>query len=455
VSRPAVLDVLAQGYGPLFDRVLALAEADERIRALWLSGSLARGVADAASDLDLLLAVRDADHAAFAGGWREWLAGIAPTVVARALPSPAGSFYSVTATCERLDVVVEAVSAVATSPYRHRLAVFDRDGLDALVPAPAHEPGPDPARLATLVEECFRQQVNLPTVTVREDWLMGVVAVQQVHLILYQLLVAGNAPLPPMGVKQWSARLTDRQRRVLEALPVPQPARESVLAARDAAIAAFVSEARPLLAAHGVPWPAELELAVAVHLAREVGVLPPPPAWRIDPETLRDVPDDPASLDVSIAALRARLAAPGLAPEEELGLRARLGGEARLAGRLDLAVDVLDAAVELADRHGTPRQRLLARVRLAHAHQWRRDWAESDALFARCLADAETAPDVDDRARAFVLQHAGKNHFDQGRWPEAAELFARALALRQGAGDEALAESSRQALDAARGRLTP
>ncbi|HEY7200584.1 MAG TPA: tetratricopeptide repeat protein [Candidatus Dormibacteraeota bacterium] len=454
MSRPSVLDVLTPGYGPLFDRLRAVADADDRIRAMWLSGSLARGHADAASDLDVLIAVRDEDHAAFTGAWREWLAGIAPTVVARALPSPPGSFYSVTATCERLDVVVEAVSAVPASPFRHRLAVFDRDGLDARVPAAAPEAGPDPARLASLVEECFRQQVNLPTVTVREDWLMGVVAVQQIHLILYQLLVAANAPQPPMGVKQWSARLTAAQRRVLEALPVPQPARESVLAARDAAAEAFVREARAVLAANGVPWPAELELAVAVHLAREVGVLPPPPGWRIDPETLRDVPDDPAAVDVSIAALRARLAAPGLAPADELELRARLGGEARLAGRLDLAVEVLDAALALAERHGTPRQRLLARVRLAHARQWRREWAESDALFARCLADVESAPDLDDRARAFVLQHAGKNHFDQGRWPEAAELFARALALRQAAGDEALAESSRQAVDTARGRLT-
>jgi hypothetical protein len=452
MRRPAVLDVLPPAYGPLFDRVLAVAEADERIRALWLSGSLARGVADGASDLDLLVAVRDEDHPAFAAGWREWLAGIAPTVLARPLPSPPGSFFCITATCERFDVVVEAAGAVAATPYRHRVPVLDRDGLHALVPPPAGEPGPDPARLAAIVEEFFRQQVNLPTVIVRRDWLLGVVAVQQAHLMLYQLLVAANAPLPPMGVKQWSARLRDDQRRLLEGLPVPQPEPASVLAARQAAADAFTRAARPLLAAHGVPWPAELERAVNRYLARALGLLPAPPRWRVDPESLHEAVDDPEAAEVSIAALRARLEVASLDPAEELSVRARLGGEARASGHLDLAVEVLGEALALAERAGTPRQRLLARLRLAHAHQWRCDWAASDELFARCLAEAAARPDLDGRARSFVHQHAGKNDYDQGRWEAAARQFERALALRLAIGDEELVASSRQALAAARRR---
>src|SRR5215813_9419922 len=47
---PAPLDVLAPGCRPLFDRARSVFESDDRVRALWLSGSLAHGVAYAASD---------------------------------------------------------------------------------------------------------------------------------------------------------------------------------------------------------------------------------------------------------------------------------------------------------------------------------------------------------------------------------------------------------------------
>ena len=45
-TRPGVetaLRKLEPGYARIFERALAVVEADERVRALWLSGSLARG----------------------------------------------------------------------------------------------------------------------------------------------------------------------------------------------------------------------------------------------------------------------------------------------------------------------------------------------------------------------------------------------------------------------------
>jgi hypothetical protein len=180
--------------------------------------------------------------------------------------------------------------------------------------------------------------------------------------------------------------------------------------------------------------------------------LPAPPGWSIDPVTLREVPDSLEELERSIAALRERLEQAGLTAAEELSLRGRLGGEARIAGRLELALEVLAGALELAGRAGTPRDRILAALRLAHVHQWRAEWARSDALFAACLAESNRA--LGQRDRSFVHQHAGKNLFDQGRWAEAAAEFGAALALREALGDEPLAESSRLALAAARENLS-
>ena len=268
VRRPEGLAALPAPYGPLFDRAVAVLRADERVRAVWVAGALGRGAADAASDLDLVIAVRDEDFEAFAAGWRDWLAAISPTVLARQLPGLPGSFYALTPTCERFDVVIERVSDFGSMPGA-RLPVLDRDGLHARLPAAAPRT-PDPARIADLIEECLRQAANFPTVTVRGDWLLGVVAVQEVHLMLYQLLVESNQPLPPMGPKQWSAKLTGAQAAALAALPVPQPRRESVLEARQAALRAFIEEARPIAERCGVPWPEALEAAVRDFLRREL-----------------------------------------------------------------------------------------------------------------------------------------------------------------------------------------
>ena len=70
-----------------------------------------------------------------------------------------------------------------------------------------------------LIEETLRQAANFPAVLVRDDWLLGAVAVQQVQTFLYQLFAESNKPAPPTGPKQWSSKLTSSQREVLSGLP--------------------------------------------------------------------------------------------------------------------------------------------------------------------------------------------------------------------------------------------
>ena len=218
---PAPLAALLPSYRPIFDRLLAVCEGDERIRAFWLSGSLAKGTADCGSDLDCLLAIRDADFDEFAAGWREWLATITPTLLARELPFARGSFYSTTTGCERLDVVSEAVSKVPTSRHRYRRVVFDRDGLDAAVNG-----------------------------------------VQSLQLMLYNVFVECNQPQPPMGIKQWTARLTPEQRQVLTALPVAAPEHDSIAVGLRATGNAIRIAGRAAVTACGGTWPVDLDEGV-------------------------------------------------------------------------------------------------------------------------------------------------------------------------------------------------
>jgi hypothetical protein len=272
---------LPAGYRDLFERVLRAARADERIRAMWLSGSLGRGVADAGSDLDVILTVAGGAFDEFASHWRGWLACVTPVVLARELPRLPGSFYSLTPDCLRLDVVTERAGSAPLTPLASRLLVLDKDGTaappdgaDEAAPDPR---GPDPARLTAITEEFLRQQAIFPAAVVaRGDWLLGVSGVQAAQLMLYELFVETNQPLPPMGVKQWSAKLSERQRQICRSLPAPAAEPESVLASMRDTAGAFRRAARRALADYGVPWPQDLDDAVLRYQQAELG-------WHFEP----------------------------------------------------------------------------------------------------------------------------------------------------------------------------
>jgi hypothetical protein len=269
--NPAPLAALVPSYRAIFDRLLAVCECDERIRALWLSGSLAKGTADGGSDLDILLAVRDRDFDEFAARWREWLAAITPTLLARELSFARGAFYSTTTGCERLDVVCEPVSKLPVSRHRYRWVVFDRDGLDAAVPGPEPAAGPDVDRLRWMVEEFFRVEAIAPfMLNQRRDYLCVVKGVQDLQRMLYDVFVECNQPQPPMGIKQWSARLTPGQRRILTALPVAAPERDSIVVALRAVVNAMHTAGRAAVTACGGSWPIDLDNGVQQFVDRSL-----------------------------------------------------------------------------------------------------------------------------------------------------------------------------------------
>jgi hypothetical protein len=275
LTAAEALRPLPAGYHELYERVLRAAAEDDRIRAMWLSGSLGRGVADAGSDLDIVIAVAPGAFDEFAAAWRDWLAAVTPTVLARELPRLPGSWYSLTPDCLRLDVVTQRAGSSFPAALSSRLLVLDKDGVgdrEASDEPVGKRGGPDPARLTAITEEFLRQQAIFPAAVVaRGDWLLGVVGVQAVHTMLYELFVESNQPLPPMGLKQWSAKLTTAQRQICAGLPAPAAEPDSVIAAMRAAAAAFRRAARQALAASGAPWPGDLDDAVLRYQHAELG----------------------------------------------------------------------------------------------------------------------------------------------------------------------------------------
>ena len=145
-----------------------------------------------------------------------------------------------------------------------------------------------------------------------------------------------------------------------------------------------------------------------------------------DPETLHEHYADAQAVQARIQALRGEIRS--AADEiEELAARGELVELLRGVGELDEALNEANAAVDRAEIAGNAAQQHTARLRLAHVHQWRGEFADSNVIFTELLSVAdEFGPIIE----AFIHQHAGLNDYDQRHFADAREHFARALTIR-------------------------
>ena len=146
--------------------------------------------------------------------------------------------------------------------------------------------------------------------------------------------------------------------------------------------------------------------------------------WRLDPETLRELADDPDQLRV----VRDRLTDKVEYAERD-AVRARLlslrAVVSRVLGDLGPALADGQAALAHAEATGELRRTAIAAARLAHVLQWRGEYAEADRLFTEA-----NSVELPDRLRAGMHELAGRSALDQGRYLEALHHFEAAMALR-------------------------
>ncbi|GAA1856656.1 hypothetical protein GCM10009687_24630 [Asanoa iriomotensis] len=163
--------------------------------------------------------------------------------------------------------------------------------------------------------------------------------------------------------------------------------------------------------------------------------------WRFHHETLRELVEDPEELRSIRDQLTTKVdaASDNASRARLLSLRAVVS---RILGDLGKAMADGKLALAHAEATGELRRIAIAQARLAHVLQWRGDYAEADRLNA--LANS---PELPDRLRATMHEHAGRSCYDQGRYIEACNHFEKALDLRK-VDDPELISRTEQALDA-------
>jgi predicted nucleotidyltransferase len=267
---------LPAGYDLLLKRVVGVLGTDSRVVAIWLSGSLAAGVADRASDLDLVVTLRGPCVQEFADSFADWRERISPTVLAEVVV-PGRVFTLITPDWLRYDVVLESEADLAHPVSTPRLACWDPGDLAARLVVETDRMGPSVDAVRRLVTEWFRVTAMPECITARQDWLLATVHLSYLRDLLYRLCVQARQPMPARGVKWWSGKLSSRQRTALGRLPLTAGDRDSLITAHLAYSSAFLATAEALSSRIDLPWPTALERAARLHLATEWNIADPYP----------------------------------------------------------------------------------------------------------------------------------------------------------------------------------
>jgi hypothetical protein len=240
---------------------------DSRVRAAWLGGSLASGLADDWSDVDLHLAVQDPDGFEAVA----WFHDLTPLVLADRIPGVSGGFIFLTPEWVHIDVIVHGVRDFVQSELPARV-LLDRDRLLRNVPGTAVSRG-KPYFPAEQVRLFLYFMGNAVTVLHRGELLalsQGTAVMRD--QLLVPLMLAENGMHKQDGAKRLNRYLTAEQREFLAALP-PISLNETELRAiqRDLA-AGYLFRARRLAVSCNASWPSDLEHAALQLWRRELDI---------------------------------------------------------------------------------------------------------------------------------------------------------------------------------------
>ena len=170
-------------------------------------------------------------------------------------------------------------------------------------------------------------------------------------------------------------------------------------------------------------------------------------------ENLHDVPNSPFQMQQAIEFLQSEFDNSVRDIERQIRISGLIGAYARMLHDFETAQQALTTALNLCDRFGHKKLRIVNSIRLAHLYQWQQQYKLSEALFTWVLKQCQTNPEFKSYLD-FVCQHFGKCLFDQAKYQEARDYFNRAFKLRQRKGDRSLIDSTQLALDVVQRKIS-
>ena len=249
------------------------AESDERILAVWLEGSLAKGTADRYSDIDIHLLIAEKDKEAFQSRLESWLSDVQPLVLFRETFS--GQMVTcITTAGLRLDVWLHATDIISLERAKvHVLAAAE--GCIQFKEACRNKESKDVSTTLTQhFNEFWRVLAILPTVLGRQECIAGFMGTTFLVMSLTEVLIIGNGNQRDRGVKNINAFVPRALREEIETALTMQSINTESIAKTHLRLTAIMQQYGPDIAKqHGVIYPLALEKAVLNYVSRELQIL--------------------------------------------------------------------------------------------------------------------------------------------------------------------------------------
>jgi predicted nucleotidyltransferase len=259
------IQILDAGYAPLFNAIVAWAGEQDAIRALLISGSVAKGSADAYSDLDFVVVTHKSAIEGLMEDVHRIIDDVEPVIIENRLPPGRASVLSVvTDGWHRIDLAFgDPDSGILQQAL---IPVFDPDTLfdgvpDANVLAPV-----DADQVVALSKEFLRVLGLSAVVHGRKDAHTAHDGSNLLRNMLIELFLMEPPRRTRSSAKKTLPLLTLEQQEVLKSLP-PLADNLEMLVVFDSALAeVFLLRARRLIESIGGVWPVATEQATREYL---------------------------------------------------------------------------------------------------------------------------------------------------------------------------------------------
>jgi predicted nucleotidyltransferase len=254
-------------YRRLVERLVEAARADDRIQAVLVYGSHARGDADAFSDLDIGVVTADGAYDDLLTRREELLRSLGEPLLLEDFGNPV-NLHAILADGAVLEFIIHRESdLVLELPHR---VLLDKAGVVERArqrrPAPA-EPAPSAEDIARRLRAFWHDVDHLITALGRGDtwWAYGQLDELRRGCLNLARLDAG-LPLEDEAYWKIDAALPAERLAALRGTVAP-PEIRPMLTAASALLDLYRDLARSLAAKHGMPYPAELDRLMANRLS--------------------------------------------------------------------------------------------------------------------------------------------------------------------------------------------